>query len=261
VCSWRRPTGEPDFPFCLGWANQNWSTIWTGGNRVLVAQTYPGPEDHARHFEAVLPAFEDPRYLRVDGRPLFFVYRPSDLPDACAFADQWRGLAERAGLPGLYLVGETKGGWTAAASGFDAELQVPLYEAARRRINGPVGARIERWRWRPRRVPYDKIPASVPATVPHPRLPVVLSNWDNTPRFGTRGFVLTGATPEAFGRRMQAAVDAVCELPPEERIVLLKSWNEWAEGNYVEPDRQHGTAYLRGVEAAVRGEPALDPHR
>ena len=124
---------------------------------MLVAQTYPGPDDHARHFDAVLPAFEDPRYLRVDGRPLFFVYRPSDLPGARAFADQWRGLAERAGLPGLYLVGETKGGWTAAASGFDAELQVPLYEAARRRINGPVGARIERWRLAapPRPVRHD----------------------------------------------------------------------------------------------------------
>jgi lipopolysaccharide biosynthesis protein len=254
-------SGEPDFPFCLGWANQNWSTVWTGGNEVLMAQTYPGPEDHARHFEAVLPAFRDPRYVRVDGRPLFFVYRPSDLPHADAFADQWRTLAERAGLPGLYLVGETKGGWTAAASGFDAELQVPLYEAARRRINGPVGARIERWRPRPRRVPYDTIPASAPAELPHPRLPVVLPNWDNTPRFGTRGFVLTGSTPEAFGRNLRAAVDAVRDLPAEQRIVFLKSWNEWAEGNYVEPDRRLGTAYLQQVAVAVSGEPATGAPR
>jgi hypothetical protein len=201
----------------------------------------------------VLPAFHDPRYVRVDGKPLFFVYRPTDLPDAGAFADQWRGLAERAGLPGLYLIGETKSGWTAAASGFDAELTVPLYAAARRRINGPVGARIERWRLRPRRVPYSSIPDPPRATLPNPQLPVVLSNWDNTPRFGNRGFVLSGATPEAFGRSLRSAVHAVRDLPAEQRIVLLKSWNEWAEGNYVEPDRTHGTAYLEQVAAAVSG--------
>ncbi len=179
-----------------------------------------------------------------------------------AFGDQWRTLAERAGLPGLYLVGETKGGWSAAASGFDAELQVPLYEAARRRINGPVGARIERLRRRPRRVAYDSIPESARASLPHPRLPVVLSNWDNTPRFGARGFVLTDATPEAFGTRLRAAVDAVVDLPPEQQIVFLKSWNEWAEGNYVEPDRRDGAARLprggrRRARRARRGPPPV----
>jgi lipopolysaccharide biosynthesis protein len=254
-------SGEPDFPFCLGWANQNWSTIWTGGNRVLVPQTYPGSEDHGRHFEAVLPAFRDPRYVRVDGRPLFFVYRPNDLPHAREFAGQWRTLAERAGLPGLYLVGETKGGWSAAASGFDAELQVPLYDAARRRVNGPVGARLERMRRRPRRVPYATIAAAERTTLPFPRLPAVLSNWDNTPRFGSRGFVLTGATPEAFRTNLHGAIHAVRDLPAEQRIVFLKSWNEWAEGNYVEPDRRHGTAYLREVAAALRREPAATPPR
>jgi lipopolysaccharide biosynthesis protein len=251
--------GEPDFPFCLGWANQDWSTVWTGGNRVLVAQTYPGPDDHARHFDALLPAFHDPRYLRVDGRPLFFVYRPHHLPEPQAFVEQWRGLAEAAGLPGLYLVGETKGGWSAATAGFDADLTVPLYDLARPRLTGPVGARIERLRRRPRRVPYTSIPGPVPASLPHPSLPVVMSNWDNTPRFGRRGFVLTGATPEAFGRVLRGAVDAVGDLPSEQRLVFLKSWNEWAEGNYVEPDRVHGDAYLRQVAAAVGVETTTCP--
>lgn len=252
-------SGAPDFPFCLGWANQSWSTVWTGGSRVLVEQTYPGPDDHARHFDAVLPALRDPRAVRVDGRPLFFVYRPIDLPDAAGFAQQWRTLAECAGLPGLYLVGETKGGWSAAASGFDAELTVPLYAASRRRFTGRVGSRIDRLRRRPFRVPYDSIAPPAHASGPHPELPVVMSNWDNTPRFGRRGFVLTGATPEAFGRCLRDAIDAVADLPADQRIVFLKSWNEWAEGNYVEPDRQHGTAHLRALAAAVAGEPAPVP--
>ncbi len=252
-------TGAPDFPFCLGWANQNWSTIWTGGNRLLVAQTYPGPDDYRRHFETLLPAFHDPRYLRVDDRPLFFVYRPAELPDARAFTELWRRLAAEAGLPGLYLVGEIKGAWNAAASGFDAALQVPLYAAARRRLNGPLGARMERLRLRPRRVAYDTIATPEAATEPIPRLPVVLSNWDNTPRFGRRGLVLTGSTPEAFGHKLRAAVDAVRGLPAERRIVFLKSWNEWGEGNYLEPDRAHGTALLREVAAVVRGAPVVSP--
>jgi lipopolysaccharide biosynthesis protein len=251
-------TGEPDFPFCLGWANQDWSTVWTGGNRVLVEQTYPGPADHARHFEALLPAFEDPRYLRVDGRPLFFVYRPHQLPDASAFADQWRELAERAGLPGLYLVGETKGGWSATVSEFDAELEVPLYAASRRKFNGRVGSRIDNLRRRPLRVPYESIGAPARASMPHPQLPVVLSNWDNTPRFGRRGVVFDGATPASFGRSVRTAIDAVQDLPIEQRIVFLKSWNEWAEGNYVEPDRRHGTAFLEAAAAEILGAPVTE---
>ena len=120
---------------------------------------------------------------------------------------------------------------------------------------------LQRLRRRPHRVPYESLAASEPAVLPHPRLPVVLPNWDNTPRFGARGFVLTGATPEAFGSRLREAVDAVRGLPAEQRIVFLKSWNEWAEGNYVEPDRRLGTAYLREVAAAVQGAPAGTPPR
>jgi hypothetical protein len=83
---------------------------------------------------------------------------------------------------------------------------------------------------------------------------VVVSNWDSTPRFRQHGFVLTGSVPELFEEAMCRAVDSIEELPPGERIVFLKSWNEWAEGNYVEPDRRHGDAYLRAVAAAVYGE-------
>src|SRR5205085_300694 len=111
---------------------------------------------HERHFYEVLPAFVDDRYVRVDGKPLFMVYRPIDLPDAAAFADQWRALAEKEGLPGLYLVGESKGGWRAADHGFDADLQPRLYDITpRSRFGGPVGVRVERWlRRRPRTVSY-----------------------------------------------------------------------------------------------------------
>src|SRR3990172_1193224 len=100
-------SGEPDFPFCLCWANQTWTGIWHGTpNRILVEQTYPGMEDHRRHFEALLPAFCDKRYLKVDGKPLFAIYNPMELPDTPRVLELWRGLAAKAGLPGLYLLAQ-----------------------------------------------------------------------------------------------------------------------------------------------------------
>jgi lipopolysaccharide biosynthesis protein len=100
-------SGSPDFPFCLGWANQTWSGIWHGAeDRMLIEQTYPGPEDDQRHFDHILPAFRDPRYLRVDGKPLFYVFRPELLPEPAAFVECWRGMAEKAGLGALHLVAE-----------------------------------------------------------------------------------------------------------------------------------------------------------
>ena len=97
--------------FCLAWANESWTGVWHGTpGRILMEQTYPGDSDHAAHFEAVLPALSDHRYIRVDGRPLFYVRRPELLEDACMFTDQWRQLASRAGLPGLISVAEITGG-------------------------------------------------------------------------------------------------------------------------------------------------------
>ena len=248
---------SPRLEFCLGWANQHWTTIWTGGRSILVEQTYPGEDDHERHFRELLPAFRDERYFRVDGRPLFLVYRPNDLPDASRFADQWRRLAQREGLPGLYLVGEAKNGWRAAAHGFDAEVHPRLYDVyPQAMVPGRLGPRLDRaLRRRPKTYPYAAL-ASLerePSRLPHPELPMVVSNWDSTPRFGRHGFVLTGSTPQLFEEALRRAIDSTEQLPPAQRILFLKSWNEWAEGNYVEPDRRHGDAYLRAVAAAVYG--------
>ncbi len=102
-----RDSGEPDLPFCLAWANQSWTGIWHGAqDRVLKQQHYPGVEDDQAHFDELLPAFTDPRYLTVDGRPIFYVFRPEELPDAAGFVERWQGMARSAGLPGLYLVAE-----------------------------------------------------------------------------------------------------------------------------------------------------------
>src|ERR1041385_7982249 len=119
-------SGRPDFPFCLCWANQTWSGIWHGcPGRILIEQTYPGVADHLEHFRALLGAFEDPRYLKVDDKPLFIIYRPMQVPEVLRATELWREAAAAAGLKGLYLVGlevDEEPDWNPHAHGFDASL-------------------------------------------------------------------------------------------------------------------------------------------
>jgi hypothetical protein len=256
-------SGEPGLSFCLAWANENWTGIWAGDrSRVLVEQTYPGADDHTRHFLDVLPAFRDERYFRVAERPLFFVHRPHRLPDARAFTDLWRDLAVVHGLPGLYLVAESVGGWRPIEHGFDAEVRTPLAALDERswaasRLTG-LSRTIRRG---PLLYSYGPLIEAFrePADRGAPRLPMVISGWDNTPRSGRRGFLLRGPSPARFRRALDVAVESVQPLPSDERIVFLKSWNEWAEGNYLEPDRRYGHAYLNAVADALGGVAAGQP--
>ena len=113
--------GEPDFPFCLGWANDSWTGIWHGSaNRILMEQTYPGRKDEEAHFYTLLRAFTDSRYLKIDGKPLL-IYKPYMLPDPNRFLDHWRELAAKEGLPGIYFVGNARTmEWIPEKDGFDA---------------------------------------------------------------------------------------------------------------------------------------------
>jgi hypothetical protein len=252
-------SGEPDFPFCLCWANDHWTGAWYGAaERTLVEQIYPGETDHRAHFEAILPALRDPRYLRVEERPLFAVFRPMTLPDPKAFCALWRELAERAGLPGLHLVGFGSRTWDPTQWGFDASVQHAPRIPRRFRSLGGLRARLLRLRGRPIVYPYRRyIERELHSTGSPFDYPLVLPNWDNTPRSGKLGFVLEGSTPELFRRHLRRELERVAQHRPEQRIVFLKSWNEWAEGNYLEPDRRFGRAYLDVVreerERAAQG--------
>lgn len=257
-------SGQPDFPFCLCWANQTWSGIWHGNPRkVLIEQTYPGLDDHRRHFEYLLTAFRDPRYVRVDGKPLLAIYQPLDIPDVARVMAFWRDLAVQAGLPGLHLVGmrSHQTDWTPEADGFDAlcteglpaprpwvSMRTPL-KWARRKLAERLG--------RPTVYKYGEVMANVvppqrPGVVSYP---TVIPNWDNTPRSGARGIVLHGSTPELFRAHVRQALDARRDVPPERNLVFIKSWNEWAEGNHLEPDLRFGRQYLEVLrdECAARG--------
>lgn len=246
-------SGAPDFPFCLCWANQTWTGIWHGApNRVLIEQTYPGMEDHHRHFATLLPAFCDKRYLKVDGMPLFVVYNPMDLPDSPRVLELWRSLAAKAGLPGLFLVAESRSPeWDPKPFGYDAAVMIRLPSKRHEWVpwNHPIRkikGKVHQWRGMPRVHQYEQVIDSLVAE-PMPGIenfPSVIPNWDNTPRSGGNGLVFQGSTPELFRRHLRRALERVRHAPTERRIVFIKSWNEWAEGNHLEPDLRFGLRYL-----------------
>ena len=252
-------SGVPDFPFCLGWANQTWSGVWHGASdRILIEQTYPGPDDDRAHFAHVLPAFTDSRYVTVDGKPLFYIFRPELLPEPASFVERWQKMASESGLGALYLVAEISNllgqGPTYAEferDGFDAgvHIRLPADMNPSSRIKMRLARKLLHW---PEQYRYAAHPIGAPPSVSGPNLhPCVYPNWDNTPRAGTRGLVLRGSSPDAFRAHFRSAVQSLANRPSESRLLFVKSWNEWAEGNYLEPDLEHGHSFLRVIAEEV----------
>lgn len=248
-------SGQPDFPFCLGWANQTWTGTWHGApDKILIEQTYPGPEDDRRHFDLLRPAFEDPRYFRVNGKPLFYIFRPEELPDPRAFAERWRDMAEKAGLGGIYLVCEISDllgfgpkGKPPEEYGFDAGVYIRLPADNNRSNILKMRLRRKLLKW-PEAYPYLTVPVTRPAGYEASNIyPCVYPNWDNTPRSGRAGLVIRGSSPEHFRVHVEHAISQLEAHGEQERLLFVKSWNEWAEGNYLEPDLEHGHGFLKVI--------------
>lgn len=243
---------EPDFPFCLCWANHSWSTAWDGTNKSLIEQVYPGWEDHAAHFDWLLRAFTDTRYLTLDGKPIFLIYKPDDIPEISKLTDFFRERAIKAGLSGLYLIGVSHRdeSWDPRPRGLDACTMQSLPRRdgriPRRYLSTKLKLALRSQKSELTIWDYEEfMPGLLRSNrVDFADFPVALPCWDNTPRSGTRGVVLQGSTPELFRLHLRDAMARVEGRRPEERIVFLKAWNEWAEGNYVEPDQRWGHAYL-----------------
>jgi hypothetical protein len=238
----------------------------------LIEQTYPGRADHEAHFRALLPAFSDSRYMRVEGKPLFLIHRPAHLPDAAATLDLWRAMAADAGLGGLHIAGISfSPDSNLTTHGFDAEVAQPGFAlrqpVSRRQPLRWMQRKIEIWRGMPTFKPYESFIESFESfakrhmsamTPKRAWYPCVTHAWDNTPRSGRNGLVLVGATPKLFLRVLNIAMYALEGRPSDQRLLFLKSWNEWAEGNHLEPDLQFGTGFLQavadslGVESEVK---------
>lgn len=252
---------KPDYPFCLAWANETWSGIWLGTpNKILMEQTYPGKEDYENHFYSVLEAFQDSRYITVDGKPLFLLYRPENVPNAKAFIDQWNELALKNGLKGIHFVGVCGPERVQAVLdlGFDAVNTVTTFDA-RNKIEGRVkhilrmklaekvgGVLLNKYKY------SDIIDNFLSGNEGQDTVyPSILPQWDNSPRSGRRSVIFTDSTPELFKKHINDTLAVIKDKKDEHKIIFLKSWNEWAEGNYVEPDLKFGHGYLDALKQAI----------
>lgn len=234
-------SGRPDFPFCLAWANETWSRRWLGEEKeVLLKQTY-SLEDDVNHVRWLIRAFRDPRYLRVNGRPVFLIYRPRDLPDSHRTVRIFREESARAGLPEPLLLGMNSHAplGNCRDLGFDGTVD---FEPQLGVLAGPLddGLKIydytvSRQRMRDRQLDF-------------PVYRTVVVSWDNTPRRGGNGIVFINSTVEAFESGLRETVDAAMDRPYEDRLVFVNAWNEWAEGNHLEPDQRHGLSFLEAVQ-------------
>lgn len=258
-------SGKPDFPFCLAWANQTWEGTWHGlsSNKVLIEQTYPGTEDHEKHFYALLSAFKDDRYIKVDGKNLFFIFKPLDLPNPNDFIKFWRELAIKENINDFYFVGlYMNSDWDYKSFGFDAFTQdwqalsllsdlsiskkISLSELFLKRISKKITE------IKPRSVSYSKYSNLFQsATIKSKEYPLICSDWDNTPRSGIDGWLFNDFTLTAFEQNCYNAIVKSYSNADSDRIVLIKSWNEWAEGNYLEPDQRYGLGLLKAFKRAL----------
>ena len=244
-------SGKPDFPFCLGWANETWDLPWLGSrNKILIEQLYPGKEDHISHFNTMLPAFRDHRYLRVDGKLLFMVYLPFQLPEPAAFMELWQELARKNGLGGFYFIGQTTHYQKIAEilkMGFDAVNTVRILDIDR----GNLIRRL--WKVaRPKELRLFSYEKAVRFFVGQEEgaenvIPTIIPNFDHSPRSGRKGYIFHGSTPEIFRIHVKQVFDLIRHKPAEHRISFIKSWNEWGEGNYLEPDLVYGKGFLEVV--------------
>ncbi|MGI6220067.1 MAG: glycoside hydrolase family 99-like domain-containing protein [Bacteroidaceae bacterium] len=255
-------SGKPDFPFCLAWANHSWmKKLWdpkaTFKDKLLMEQTYPGDEDIEAHFYTVLPAFKDKRYITVNGCPLFMVYAPLDYKEVTHFIAVWRSLAVQNGLKGIYFVGQGSMAQRERilSLGFDAFNDATVFgvKSAQNSFVLFVRKVIARLLRYPITYRYEEAmkywvhqEAACSDTIP-----TIIPNWDHSPRSGVKGIILTHATPELFKKHVEEIVELVKGKPQEERIVFIKSWNEWGEGNYLEPDLQYGCKKLEVFQEVV----------
>jgi hypothetical protein len=282
-------SGSPDYPFCLAWANHNWNNEqWTKAKafhkaKNILVQKY-NKEDYVAHFYDVLPAFKDKRYIKVDGKPLFAVYAPFAIPDPEYFIDTWQKLAKENGLEGIHFVGvtqnlqsvkEEKGKIKGLSYVQTDEPAGPRYQQV---LNIGFDAVNSRGQYRAELIESGHIRKYFHTVLrrlfninfvkvfDYSRItkhlfveedkwetvyPTLLPNWDRSPRSGKEANIYHKSTPDRFYEHILNALDIIKNKKNEHRILFLMSWNEWGEGNYVEPDQRYGHGYLDALKKAL----------
>jgi len=255
-------SGKPDFPFCLGWANESWTRRWNGEEaEVLLKQEY-SREDSLNHARWLAKVFSDNRYMRVNNRPLFVIYRAPALTDAKHLIDTIKTECTRLGLPEPYIIGRDthNPGMDMREFGCDiTESSAPnlgvlprVFEPINWFQDGLRNIKLGAGAFDLKVFDYEQACQLMEAARPrHDHIPGFFTGWDNTPRRGRRAVILVRSTPEAFGRGLEKVLKSVNHKASEERVVFLNAWNEWAEGMCLEPDQKYGLRYLEVLKAEL----------
>jgi lipopolysaccharide biosynthesis protein len=249
-----------NFSFAAAWGNASWfKKQWgaKGQDRMLIQQQYLGKQDYTDHFYSLLEAFKDKRYIRVDGKLLFIIYQPTAVEEIADMIKVWRKLAAKEGLNDFFFVGHDligKNRKLILERGFDAVYddnmlnihhQKPkflkaLWQFERKYLHIPTIFRYKK------AIQYMITKEDYQENI----FPVVVPNWDHTPRTGTKNIMFRDCKPEYFKQLVKLSIDAIKDKPAEKQIVIVKSWNEWGEGNHMEPDLRYGRGYLEALKQA-----------
>lgn len=254
----------PDFPFMLCWANENWSRRWDGQDQELLIKQEYSDEDDINHFYELLPYFNDERYIRVNNKPVFVIYRTNLFPDIKKTASKWQNLAIQNGLDGLYLISVEAMGKVVEPStiGFDAALRFQpdwsnlppkLDDKPMNKFLHQMG--IKESPFMTNRV-YD-YPSFVENAKKKPSpnyklFPSVTPMWDNSARRKKDAVIFHDSSPACFGNWLKHAIENFKPYSDDESFIFINAWNEWAEGNHLEPCQKWGRKYLEVTKAVLK---------
>lgn len=266
-------TGEPSFPFCICWANENWTRAWDGLDRkVLIKQDYT-LDDSTAHFFELIKYFKDPRYITIDGRPLFIIYRYDHIPNVKEYFNKWRTLAKENGFPELYICA-TKNGFITNSDekiielGFDSILDfqpnrndfpkadsfkqkaititkkiLPDFIYQWLKVNGSAINCID----------YEEMVKGIikqkwPST--YCKFPCIFPSWDNSARRKTPT-IIQNDKPAIYENWLTFGINSVQQYKDGQKIIFINAWNEWAEGCHLEPDEKMGKTFLESTKKAI----------
>ena len=269
-----------DFPFCLSWANESWSRRWDGRDHdVLIKQTHPPLEESwLKHFDYLINAWSDERAIKIDGKPVFIIYRPQKIEKIDDMLEFWDKKAREKGLKGVYYIFQKQYELSdkTCLKTFDASFQFQPFEAIHSAGYSSAAVKKQKIRsfidmlpgfmqnmvWSLRASgkkhftihKYDQVWQQIidnNTSLAVNEFPGAFVDWDNTARYGKRATIFSGASPQRFKYWFRKLVESVSDKPDEMNYIFLNAWNEWAESAYVEPDEKYGYAYLEAIKEVI----------
>lgn len=243
-----------DLPFCLSWANENWTRRWDGKESDILIQQQHSPEDDLAFIQHVSKYMRDSRYIRIDNKPLLLVYRPFLLPSPENTAERWRNWCRTNDIGEIYLANVQSFDKTIPLKiGYDAAVEFPPFNFNPLNITHLIKPQINDFKgmiydWNTLKLRSDHY--AMPA---YKLFRGVCPAWDNTPRRKNNSTIYINNQPGDFQQWVNNAIrDTIQRFDnPDERLIFVNAWNEWAEGAHLEPDDRYGYAYLQSIYDAL----------